>query len=618
MIFNFLYAAKINPKLYEGDITERNIYYTQMRQEIEHTIASDEPSIERLENEKNLLSKLQELIKYKPKKLTLDSDIMKESTLTEEEFLKFFNNVAQMFAKNTTIKRNQLIVQDKLAYLKHRIENLTASKKENLRLYQLQFAYYKLIQVRDKELSLEFVTLLENAKELIYLQVTRVLFDLKKHLLELNVLDEKILKLDTRLIALNLAKEREVLSSDTISTKLDLKLENNSKNKDKYLKNTFDVLLNMALYEYQQKSIDKLLSHKTVMKNILTKFSKEDKFYEAKYLLLNTLSSRELESIDFLDSLLFTLKEQSQIIYDDFTTYLKEPLFIYDENPILAISILKAIFIIFIGFIIARIYHRQFIKFHNRRKDMSVIFIKVIANLGFTVIFLIAFIIGISSMGLSLASFTVIAGALSIGIGFALRSIVSNYIAGIVIMSENNIKIGHFISVDNKAVGKVMDIGLRATVIATIDNTHYIIPNSDLIEKNILNLTLEDRIRRIYVPFKVAYGADIKKIRSLIVEAVKTSDIKILRDIHAKKPNIWVRNMGESFIELDLLVWVEGYRPSTKSNLLILIHETLLEHHIKMPYPQLDLHLKKSTSHQPNLEKNFLGSYIKNQKELRE
>jgi small-conductance mechanosensitive channel len=174
-------------------------------------------------------------------------------------------------------------------------------------------------------------------------------------------------------------------------------------------------------------------------------------------------------------------------------------------------------------------------------------------------------------------------------------------------MSEKNIRLGHFISIDGKFVGKVMDIGLRATVLRSIDNTHFIIPNSDLIEKSVLNLTLESRVRRIYVPFKIAYGSDIKKITKLIVNAVNgATHIKILREIEGRKPNIWVHNMGESFIELELFVWIEGYRPSTKSNLLILIHETLIAHQIKMPYPQLDIHLKKPQSGKL-LSKNFLG-----------
>lgn len=609
-LLSIVYTAEINPKLYQGDVTELNIYHSQMKQEIENSIATDETGKERLENEKILLSKIQELVAYKPKSFIIENDFIGKGSITEVEFLELFNHISEILATQTTIRTNQLIIQDKLAFLKNRIENLVESQKENLRLYQLQFAYYKLIQIKDKKLILDTSTIIDEGLNLLRVDIHKVVFNSKKHLLAIEKLDEEIKNIDTKFIALNLTKERELLSSETISTELELKIESNIKKKNKFLQEAFDTLLLLGFYEYQQNNLDMFLAKQKLMKSKLNTFLGENELYQAKYSLIKDLSTKQLESTDYF---ILTLKEQMQTLYSDLKNHLKEPLFVYDEKPILVGNIFKAILILIFGFIIAKIYHRQFIKLHNRRKDMSTISIKVIANFGFTIIFLISLFIAITNVGLSLANLTVIAGALSIGIGFALRSVVGNYIAGIVIMSEKNIKIGHYIRVDNLYVGKVIDIGLRSTVILTIDNTHIIIPNSDLIEKSVLNLTLDDRIRRIYVPFKIAYGSDIKKVRSLIIKAVNTSNIKLLRDIPGRKPNVWMSKMGDSFIELDLFVWIEGYRPSTKSNLLILIHETLLKHHIKMPYPQLDLHVKKP--HDSNLlERNILNSIIKNPK----
>jgi small-conductance mechanosensitive channel len=197
-----------------------------------------------------------------------------------------------------------------------------------------------------------------------------------------------------------------------------------------------------------------------------------------------------------------------------------------------------------------------------------------------------------SSIGLSLANLAVIAGALSIGVGFALRSVVSSIISGMVLLSENYIKLGDYVRINEKLTGKVMDIGFRATVIRTIDNIHILVPNSDLIDGQVINLTFNDRIRRIYIPFKVPYGSDIKKIRSIVIKAVMESKIPLLREVRMRKPTVWMSAVGESFIELELLVWIEGIRPSTKSNLLILIYDTLSEQGIAMPLPQLDLHIK--------------------------
>lgn len=224
---------------------------------------------------------------------------------------------------------------------------------------------------------------------------------------------------------------------------------------------------------------------------------------------------------------------------------------------------------------------------------MSAVSIKVVANLGFTLILFVTFVIALSSIGLSVTNLAVLAGALSIGMGFALRSLVSHIIGGMVLLGENYIKIGDYIRVDPTLTGKVVDIGFRATVIRTIDNIHMIIPNNDLIDGQVVNLSFEDKIRRIYIPFKVPYGSDVKKIRSLIAETtMEASHIKLIRDVSTRKPTVWMSAVGESFIELELLVWIEGIRPSTKSNLLILIYNTLKANGIAMPLPQLDLHIK--------------------------
>jgi len=606
-LLTLLHTAEINPKLYEGDVTQLNLYYKQMKHEIKNSIASDEASKARLRNEILLLSKIQQLLVHKSEIVPIKNDFIGQKTIKEEDFLESFNALAEILVQKKSIKKNNLLAQKELAFLKDSIENLLESEKENLRFYQLQFAYYKIRLTKDKEALREIVSIIDDGIELLKNQIDKVVFNAQNYPFIIEELDEKINNIDKKFIALNLSTEIELLSLDAISKDLELKLATNIKNKNKYLQERFDMFLLQGLYAYQQKEMKVALMKQKLMKKKVRKCSKENELYRAKYLLLRALIGGE---IDTTDCFMLNVKELIEIFYRDFKKQLKEPLFVYDEKPILIGNLFKALLILILGFIIAKVYHRQFIKLHNRRQDLSTISIKVLAYFGFTVILLIALFIAITTAGFSIANLAVIAGALSIGLGFALRSVVANYIAGIVVMSEKHIKLGHFIRVDDLRIGKVVDIGLRATVIRTIDNTHIIIPNNDLIEKDVLNLTLEDRIRRIYIPFKIPYGSDIKSVRSLIIKAVNESDIKLLRDVYGKKPNVWMRNMGESFIELDLFVWIEGYRPSTKSHLLILIHDTLLQHNIKMPYPQLDLHLKQKGKSQ-NLETNILGSMLK-------
>lgn len=585
-----------------------------MQKEIESTPSFNETDLERRENEKTLLSKLRILTSKPQKPLGSTKVFVNKESITIEEYLKEFKHTAKLLNLKQTTEKNQLMIQNKLSFLKHRIEKIISSQKENLRLYQLQFAYYKLLQSRDRKLIDESTQVVTKTVEHLHTEIQKVQFNKKLSQQTIEKLNKEINKLNTKLISLNLAKERELLSSEIISSKLKQKIEKTVENKDKKLQKLIDAQVILSLFLYKKRHANKFLTQMKQIRNSLNELSSEEKLYKAQYLLLKELQSKQLDSIDYF---MFTLKEKTSTLYSDFSTSLKVPLFVYDENPISTRDILKSILILFIGFFIAKIYHRQFIKLHERRKDSNTIMIKVIANLGFTVIFIITLLFTITNLGLSIANLAVIAGALSIGIGFALRGIIANYIAGILLISEKNIKMGDFIRVDEVRVGKVIDIGLRSTVIRTIDNTHIIIPNNDLIERDVLNLTYNDRVRRVYIPFKIPYGSDIQKVRTLILEAVNTSNIPLLRDVYGKKPNIWLRKMGDSFIELDLFVWVQGYRASIKSNLLILIHETLLNHNIEMPNPQLDLHLKKNQKERL-LNQNILGTLIQNKKSSKE
>lgn len=585
-----LSSAVINTKLYEGEKTELGIYYTQIEQELLNEVVEDETAQERLSNEKRLLDKLQQMIHYQLKPLIVDTKLIESQKITDQDFIGFFNQMAKVYNDKRQIEAKQIHIQEKLVYLKERIENIVESQKENLRLYQFQFAYYKLLQSNNEDAIHNQTQYLDESSQTLRMSVSRVEFHVSQAFEQIETLERKLKEVDTKLVALNLAKEQELLFSETISPALEQRLFKSRQSKDEYLHNYIDQLFYVGLYAYQQNSTETLMEKIETIRQRTKEFSKEDDLYRSKYLLLKKFSTQELDPMEYF---VVMVREQFANLSVEIQAYMKEPLFIVDEQPVVIRNIIEAFGIILIGLIIGRLYHRQFIKRHLRRKDISEISSKVMANAGMTVILILSFLLSITRLGLSLSHLAVIAGALSIGIGFALRSVVSNYMAGILILSEKNVKLGHYISIDGKQAGKVVDIGLRATTLRTIDNTHYIIPNSDLIDKEVLNLTLEDRIRRIYIPFKVAYGSDLDRIKKIVLKAVNESSVKILRDVYGKKPTIWMRNMGESFIELDLLVWVEGYRPSIKSSLLILIHKTLLANGIELPNPQLDIHLKK-------------------------
>lgn len=200
-----------------------------------------------------------------------------------------------------------------------------------------------------------------------------------------------------------------------------------------------------------------------------------------------------------------------------------------------------------------------------------------------------AFIV-IQSSGINLGSLNVLAGALGVGIGFGLQNIANNFISGLIILFERPIKVGDRIEVGN-VTGDVVKISSRASTVNTNDNISIIIPNSDLINKQVINWSHNDRRIRFHVPFGVSYKEDPAMIKELIVEVAKANKDVLKRPA----PDVLFIGYGDSSIDFDLMIWTNTYidKPIVlKSQLYYEIFEKFKEHNIEIPFPQRDLHLK--------------------------
>jgi hypothetical protein len=147
--------------------------------------------------------------------------------------------------------------------------------------------------------------------------------------------------------------------------------------------------------------------------------------------------------------------------------------------------------------------------------------------------------------------------------------------------------------------GKVSQINMRSSVITTFDNIDIIIPNATLIQNNVINLTFSDDIRRLNIPFGIAYGCDIDYVIKTILESLNNSKLTYIRYSIDKAPKVRMTLMGASSINFELLVWISenpdenGVGSSNMSDFLIFIYKTLQENNIEIPFPQMDIHLKK-------------------------
>lgn len=191
--------------------------------------------------------------------------------------------------------------------------------------------------------------------------------------------------------------------------------------------------------------------------------------------------------------------------------------------------------------------------------------------------------------GLDLSSLTILASALSVGIGFGFQDIAKNFGSGIVLMFERPIRAGDFVKV-GEYTGTVERIGSRSTVIRTLDQISIIVPNSRFLESEVMNWSHDNPVSRLRIPIGVAYGSDIQVVKSILLDAaVNHSDV-----LKLPPPRVTFSGFGDSSLDFELWVWCND--PSRqyilKSDLYFEIEESFRKSQVEIPFPQRDLNLR--------------------------
>ncbi len=205
-------------------------------------------------------------------------------------------------------------------------------------------------------------------------------------------------------------------------------------------------------------------------------------------------------------------------------------------------------------------------------------------------LFILGLVIGLQSLGVNLNSLVVVGGALGIGVGLGLQAIVSNFVAGLILLIEQPIKLGDRIQIGN-TYGDVVRLRARSTWVRTNENVVIIVPNSEFINQSVTNWTANDRQVRISLPIGVSYDSDPQAVRESILAVARAH-----RDVLGEpSPEVIFTEYGDSTLNFELRVWTvqQVQTPSRlKSDLYFAIFEAFRKENIELPFPQRDLHIR--------------------------
>jgi len=232
---------------------------------------------------------------------------------------------------------------------------------------------------------------------------------------------------------------------------------------------------------------------------------------------------------------------------------------------------------------------------HSRAgKSMSESGVYAMGRIVRYVIWIVGSIIGLNFIGLDMGSLALMGGAIGVGIGFGLQNIFSNLISGIIILLEKTLKVGDFVDLQSGVMGKVAEINMRYTRIITNDAVDIIVPNSEFINGRVVNWTYGDKLRRVQIPFGVAYGTDKEKVHTAGLTAARNVEFTVEDELH--KADVWLVNFGASSLDFQLIVWIGEAGVSSPGRVsaayMWAIETELGKAGIEIPFPQRDLHMR--------------------------
>jgi small-conductance mechanosensitive channel len=293
-------------------------------------------------------------------------------------------------------------------------------------------------------------------------------------------------------------------------------------------------------------------------------------------------------------------EDAAEFTWESLKGLLTVSLFEINETPVTALGLLRVVMILVIAWWVSKLLRSAINRFSQRRVGVGKSSFYTLGRMAHYVILLIGFIVGLSSIGIDFTKFALFASALGVGIGFGLQTLISNFVAGLIILFEKSLNVGDYVELESGVTGEVREINIRSTLITTNDNVDMLIPNSEFVGGRVINWTLREAYRRTRVPFGVAYGSDKDLVKMAALEAAAEVSYT-LTGHRGRAPRVWLVGFGDSSLNFELVVWLTQdavKRPgAVNAAYLWAIESALAKYGIEIPFPQRDLHLRSVFGH---------------------
>jgi len=264
-------------------------------------------------------------------------------------------------------------------------------------------------------------------------------------------------------------------------------------------------------------------------------------------------------------------------------------LFEVNQTPVTVLSLLLFTGMLLLFYVASRFFRRIILSKIVGRTNIDEGLRSSISRIVHYIVMIIGVLVAFQFVGIDFSGLAVIFGFLSVGIGFGLQNVTSNFISGLILLFERPIAVGDRVTV-NDLVGDVLEINIRSTTIRTLDNISIIVPNNEFVSSTVTNWSHGDPRVRLNINVGVSYSSDLDVVIKALQEVAKENP----QVLNTPKPQVHLREFGDSSWNMQLRAWLSGpenFEPVRNELNCAIVHK-FKAFDIEIPFPQRDLHLR--------------------------